>query len=230
MENLFDDDSPSYDNHVSSEEGIMFNPVPAEYRHQPETITTEENVSEDEGIDLYSQWAMLNVAESNHSLLLPTILPDGTQSQRESGTPAEFFSTPGIHFVHIQMPNAMPHLDKERTLQECDTGMKNERSAQHTLSSSQIALAEGPDDPPIYQTSKVSSLPSGRLGKIRIHKSGKIKLHVGNHVFNFAPGNKVSCKQQVGCLMEENNEFLFLGNYRRKFVVSPDFSEMLQHH
>lgn len=131
--------------------------------------------------------------------------------------------------MHIQMPSALPHLDKERTLQSDQQGVQTSLNTRSTLSTTQDGAIDMPEEFLIYQTSRMSCLPSGRMGKIRIHKSGKIKLHVGDHVFNFAPGNNVSCKQQVGCLLEENDEFLFLGNYHKKFVVSPDYLDMLRH-
>ncbi|GBE60957.1 chromosome condensation protein [Babesia ovata] len=219
MENLFsDDESPEADSKDSGPLELM-----PDLKLEPPAMKTDNEDQDDDGIDICSSAALLELAESNPALLIPSVLPEPKEIRAAESSVMEFFNTPGTHFMHIQMPNAMPHLDKERTLHEDTANRRDGRFAENT---SRHATHQAPEDPQIYQTSRVDCLPSGRLGKLRIHRSGKIQLHVGGHVFNFAQGSRVSCKQQVGCLLEENDEFLFLGNYRKKFVVSPDFSAM----
>ncbi|CDR93874.1 hypothetical protein, conserved [Babesia bigemina] len=219
MDNLFsDDESPE----AGGEDAGYLESLTDLKLELPAVKTDDPNQDED-GIDICSSEALLELAESNPSLLIPSVLPEPKEIRAEESSVMEFFNTPGTHFMHIQMPNAMPHLDKERTLQEDPAARTDGSSAESSPCSTP---PEEPDEPQIYQTSRVDCLPSGRLGRLRIHRSGKIQLHVGGHVFNFTQGSRVSCKQQVGCLLEENDEFLFLGNYRKKFVVSPDFSAM----
>lgn len=226
MENLFADDSSSDESHNPLKGEFLFPPPIPELKLEPAVAPKEEPNPDEDGIDLYGRWALLDVAESSKSVLLPTILPEPENSQPTERSTMEFFNTPGTQFMYIQMPNAMPHLDKERTLHERGSCFRNKAATAAADPQSKKGLSEGPNDPSIYQTSKVGCLPSGKLGKMRIHKSGKIKLHVGNHVFNFMAGNTVSCKQQVGCFLPENNEFLFLGNYRKKFVAFLDLGDL----
>ncbi|GIX63554.1 chromosome condensation protein [Babesia caballi] len=237
FENLFsDDDSPTEDAggaaSVDDDDGRL-----PELKLEPAAMCVEDPDPDDDGIDLCSTEALVELSAGNPSLLIPSVLPGAIDTRvggvstftwllqaTDSGV-MEFLSTPGTHFVHIQMPNAMPNLDKERTLRG-DAGARGGRCSEHLLK--REAASEAPEESQIYQTSRVGSLPSGRLGRLRVHRSGKIKLHLGEHVFNFAAGNSVSCKQRVGCLLEENDEFMFLGDYRKKFVVSPDFTAMFR--
>lgn len=71
--------------------------------------------------------------------------------------------------MHIQMPSALPHLDKERTLQSDQQGVQTSLNTRSTLSTTQDGAIDMPEEFLIYQTSRMSCLPSGRMGKIDPH-------------------------------------------------------------
>lgn len=64
-----------------------------------------------------------------------------------------------------------------------------------------------------------------KLGKIKFYKSGKIKMEIGNTLFDVNGG--VTCKfaQEVSLYSEETDELVFLGKINdKKVVVTPDFN------
>ncbi|GFE55088.1 DNA-directed RNA polymerase III subunit, putative [Babesia ovis] len=226
MENLFDDDDSPQEETVDVHNPAGNLEIYPAFPSEPSAMSSIKTDGVDEGIDLCSTDVLLDIVDNNPTALIPRVLPGAMDKRVPESSIMEFFSTPGTHFMHIQMPNAMPGLDKDRTLQKYATGT---RETYRSRQVEQPSNAQASEDPLSYNTSRLPSLPSGKLGRIRIHRSGKIRLHVGDHVFNFSHGNRLTCKHQVGCLLEENNEFLFLGNYRKKFVVSPDFEAMWKH-
>ncbi|ORM41814.1 Structural maintenance of chromosomes protein 4 [Babesia sp. Xinjiang] len=215
MENLFTDDESPQEN-ACDQTGVAGDLG----RFSVDSVV---NAEIDEGIDICSSEALLGIVAKDPKALIPTILPGPIDSRVVESSIVEFFSTPGTHFMHIQMPNVMPCLDKDRTLRETKPGPRERFSSKRIV---QHAISDDPEGSFTYRTSRIGSLPSGRMGRLRIHRSGRIRLHIGGHVFNFARGNRLTCKHQVGCFLDENDEFLFLGNYRKKFVVSPDFQTM----
>ncbi|XP_952593.1 uncharacterized protein TA11445 [Theileria annulata] len=153
-------------------------------------------------MDITSIEALEELAELNPNLILPHLLPLNEKLSPPRGTTHDIFNKEGIQLMHVQMPNTLPAIDREL----------------------EIGESENKTDKKVYEPSKLEFLPSGQLGKLRIHKSGKIMLHIDGHEFNFLRGNGSTCNQQVACHLEQNNEFLFLGNLHNRFVVSPNLS------
>ncbi|KAK2195337.1 bifunctional P-loop containing nucleoside triphosphate hydrolase/SMCs flexible hinge/DNA-directed RNA polymerase III subunit RPC4/RecF-RecN-SMC [Babesia duncani] len=163
-----------------------------------EQIATEDFYDLQNAIDLASPRAMEKLEESCPNELLPSILPSSRENSKD---PISIFNTPGRHLLHIQMPLELPELIQPEQPRDPETMYK-------------------------YSTSLLSHLPSGRLARLRMHASGKCSMLLGEHEFTLKPGNSISCKQQVGCFLKENNEFLFLGNYNKKFVICPNMLQM----
>ncbi|UKJ90145.1 hypothetical protein MACJ_001076 [Theileria orientalis] len=183
------------------------------------TIETDQKPEEDltsldsckDAVDITSIEALEELAELNPDLLLPYILPLNKKFTETHENVHDIFNKEGVQFIHVQMPKTLPSLNKQI---ETKDHIENGQTVTNR----------------VYQSSKIECLPSGKLGKLRIHKSGKIKLHIDRHEFNFTKGSGSTCKQQVCCHLEKNNEFLFLGNFHNRFVVSPDLSDLSTNH
>lgn len=78
---------------------------------------------------------------------------------------------------------------------------------------------------------------SGRVGKMRVHKSGRTFLDWGGISFEVGPGNPASFLQEVVSLdmipedkrvvPEDAGEALSFGRIKEKFVVTPNFDQLL---
>jgi DNA-directed RNA polymerase III subunit RPC4 len=78
---------------------------------------------------------------------------------------------------------------------------------------------------------------SGFVGKLRVRQSGRTTLDWGGTSYELAPGNKASFLQEVVSIHvvpekdrvvpEDAGEAVSFGRVKGKFVVTPDWSEML---
>ncbi len=64
-----------------------------------------------------------------------------------------------------------------------------------------------------------------QMGKLKIYKSGKIKLQLGNNLYDVSTG--VNCKfaQELGVVSSKSSEAFFLGKIRdKKLIVTPELN------
>lgn len=69
-------------------------------------------------------------------------------------------------------------------------------------------------------------VPSGKVGKLRVHKSGKITLQLGGITFDVSKGTSSTCMQKVVGLDTNEGNLCILGDIQRKFIVSPDLGNI----
>lgn len=67
-----------------------------------------------------------------------------------------------------------------------------------------------------------AELPDGRIGTLKVHKSGKQVLHVGDVQFLVSQGHESNYFSQVACVAED--EIVFLGHSAKRLVVSPSIT------
>lgn len=65
-----------------------------------------------------------------------------------------------------------------------------------------------------------------RLGKLKIFKSGKVKMQIGDTLFDVIPGTNTKFVQQAAVMTnKESNQAYILGNVtNKKLVVIPELS------
>ena len=93
------------------------------------------------------------------------------------------------------------------------------------------------DDPTASNPANKTSLHSGRVGKMRVHESGKVTLEWGGLNFIVNKGIDVSFLQEVVSTKvtppeervneDDGGEAMSFGSVRGKFVVTPDWDDLL---
>mmetsp|Transcript_23673 Transcript_23673/g.55223 ORF Transcript_23673/g.55223 Transcript_23673/m.55223 type:complete len:318 (-) Transcript_23673:132-1085(-) len=73
----------------------------------------------------------------------------------------------------------------------------------------------------------LNRLPDGILGKLRIHKSGKVRLDVSGVPFCVDQGCETYFQQDLVCVCPLANEMVNVGPIKQRMVVTPDIDEML---
>ncbi len=70
------------------------------------------------------------------------------------------------------------------------------------------------------------SLPKNTyLGKLKIYKSGKIKMHIGNTVYDITAGINCKFAQELAAVYPKTHETFFLGKIReKKLIVTPELN------
>jgi hypothetical protein len=127
----------------------------------------------------------------------------------------ESSSSPSIgqdDLMLVQLPSLFPTLvPYNRTTDESHTPKK--RSGSPRVGSSQIANRS-------IGTS-FSDIPDGRIGTLKVLRSGKTIMEIGETRFVVNEGQKVGFRTEVACLCPGESEIIFMGEANKRLVVSP---------
>eukprot|EP00919_Chromeraceae_sp_WS-2016_P062104 GHVR01147106.1.p1 GENE.GHVR01147106.1~~GHVR01147106.1.p1 ORF type:complete len:358 (-),score=46.91 GHVR01147106.1:958-2031(-) len=84
---------------------------------------------------------------------------------------------------------------------------------------------KGPTVGQTYRAARVEELPSGRLGKLVVRKSGRASLVLGGISYNVDLGSDCTFAQEAVCVV--GDDWVVLGTPRKKMVVTPDVNALL---
>ncbi|KAH0483910.1 MAG: hypothetical protein KVP17_002889 [Porospora cf. gigantea B] len=128
----------------------------------------------------------------------------------------------------VQLPRSLPQLDIAKI-----KAREHERQAHLNAQLGKPALQDptpATDTATDYQASTLSGLPAGRLGRLRIRQSGKVELVLGEEENALCLDVNMGCEcnffQQAGCLIEANQEFVFLGSVGKRMVATIDVESL----
>ncbi|XP_074562268.1 uncharacterized protein LOC141818713 isoform X2 [Curcuma longa] len=74
---------------------------------------------------------------------------------------------------------------------------------------------------------KLEDLPEGLIGKIMVHRSGKMKMKLGDTLFDVYPGVKCDFAQQVAAINVKEKHCCILGEPDKRVVVTPDVDSLV---
>ncbi|KQJ82389.1 DNA-directed RNA polymerase III subunit RPC4 [Brachypodium distachyon] len=114
-------------------------------------------------------------------------------------------------------PKSLPLLKQAQSVEEPNTGNKDNTGPASTISKLAHEKITG---------SKINDLPGGLMGKILVYKSGKVKMKIGDALFDVSPG--VNCKfvQDVAAINIRENHCCTLGEISKNAVVTPDVAHL----
>lgn len=122
-------------------------------------------------------------------------------------------------FFNVQLPNMLPS-----TLEQEVNNEQKQPNNEKTVNWERNKEFKNTT----YKLSNVNSLPSGKFAKLIIYKNKKIKMKIGDILFDVDEGSTCTFSQEVACHIKDNSEFLFLGNCDRKIVVTPNIEKMIE--
>jgi len=70
--------------------------------------------------------------------------------------------------------------------------------------------------------------PQGKMGKLVIYKSGKMKIKFGDILFDVNPGTDCNFYQNAFSFNAENQEGYILGDIRKRYICTPDIESLLK--
>lgn len=132
-------------------------------------------------------------------------------------------------FMVFQLPSDLPDfevpeppVEKKAEVDQENTQASGE--AEKTEDEVKVAKEEGEKAPKNHDMEEEKPL-MGRIGSIRIHKSGKLSVKIGNVVMDISRGSETSFLQDVVALDERDEERTveLLGNVDGKVVITPRF-------
>lgn len=74
----------------------------------------------------------------------------------------------------------------------------------------------------------LKDLPSGRLGKMMVYRSGKVKMKIGDTLFDVSPGQNCMFAQDAAVISVKEKKCCILQNITRRVVVTPDIDALLE--
>ncbi|XP_020101208.1 DNA-directed RNA polymerase III subunit RPC4-like [Ananas comosus] len=75
--------------------------------------------------------------------------------------------------------------------------------------------------------SKLEEVPEGRIGKILVYKSGKVKMKLGDLLFDVSPGANCVFAQDVAVVDTKEKQCCIVGELGKRVVVTPDINSLL---
>uniref|UniRef100_A0A0E0K0A9 DNA-directed RNA polymerase III subunit RPC4 n=1 Tax=Oryza punctata TaxID=4537 RepID=A0A0E0K0A9_ORYPU len=77
------------------------------------------------------------------------------------------------------------------------------------------------------QGCRLEELPGGLMGKILVYNSGKLKMKLGDALFDVSAGMKCEFLQEVVAINTREKHFCSLGKIRKRLIVTPDIDYLL---
>ncbi|KAL1797757.1 hypothetical protein ACET3X_004363 [Alternaria dauci] len=138
----------------------------------------------------------------------------------------------------FQIPPLMPAVEPPSIKKEASDPQPAPLPTQPSAKpDTKIKLEEGSFSDPSARPKEGVRFGSGLVGKLRVHESGRTTLDWGGTSYELTPGNKTSFLQEVASLNlrpenertapEDAGEAISLGRVKGKFVVVPNWGEML---
>ncbi|KAL4589429.1 hypothetical protein LXL04_002336 [Taraxacum kok-saghyz] len=95
----------------------------------------------------------------------------------------------------------------------------------------QSVKKEGGSSKPLKNNLKASSLnelPSGKMGKMLVYKSGAVKLKLGDHLYNVSGGLDCSFAQDLVTMNTEEEYCCTVGELNKRAIITPDIESVLE--
>ncbi|XP_019748153.1 DNA-directed RNA polymerase III subunit RPC4 isoform X3 [Hippocampus comes] len=128
----------------------------------------------------------------------------------------------------MQLPDCMPVREQKA---EPSPGPRFEKVTKDKKPLHGKAQVEPTESPSVTCSPVLSEFPEGFLGKLRIRKSGKVEMKLGDIVMDITDGTALSFLQQlvsVNLADGKTGDMMVLGNIQHKLVLSPNFQTLLE--
>ncbi|KAF9700508.1 hypothetical protein EKO04_002071 [Ascochyta lentis] len=169
----------------------------------------------------------------------PSVDATGDTAMAEGAAPAPKPSVRDNNVYLFQIPPLMPELLEPGVKKEAAASDQPDPSAPTPpikKEAPKIKVEENFSDPAARPV-QGPRFASGMVGKLRVRQSGRTTLDWGGTSYELAPGNKASFLQEVisihvvpekdRVVPEDAGEAVSFGRVKGKFVVTPDWAEML---
>jgi len=129
----------------------------------------------------------------------------------------------------FQFPSSLPFnssdKDQDPTANNPDINKMSNNNVLNKLSNSNINTGMVTE---VNFANNMVGIPSGQIGKILIFKSGKMKLQLGEFLYDIRKGVETHFLEQVVTLDAEQKKCVDLGTFTKHFVVVPDLESLLK--
>ncbi|OVA13380.1 RNA polymerase III Rpc4 [Macleaya cordata] len=114
--------------------------------------------------------------------------------------------------VFLQLPASLPLMKRSATAES------NETAGSSRPSKPVDHLEKG---------CSLEELPPGFMGKLLVHKSGAVKLKLGDTLYDVSPGSDCTFANDVVAINTEGKQCCSVGELNKRAVVTPDVDSLL---
>ncbi|XP_045594761.1 DNA-directed RNA polymerase III subunit RPC4 [Procambarus clarkii] len=135
-------------------------------------------------------------------------------------------------FMFFQLPNSLPSHPPEVKQEPTGTQLQTQAKQQKETVSKNIDLDEDGDQKSNHQYCTLKTLPEGQIGTLKVYKSGKVELWLGEHKLTVNKGTQVGFLQDVvNVEVDEENKtgsMTVLGHIGHRLVCTPDLESLVR--
>ncbi|KAG8064299.1 hypothetical protein GUJ93_ZPchr0004g40530 [Zizania palustris] len=125
--------------------------------------------------------------------------------------------------LFFQMPASLPLPKQPDSVAGANTGSGGNAEV---ASTSSMAKHAGTRPSPL-PGSRLKELPGGFMGKILVYRSGKVKMKIGDALFDVSPGSNCTFVQEVAAINTREKQCCNLGEVSKQAIVTPDIEYLL---
>ncbi|KAF8715402.1 hypothetical protein HU200_027046 [Digitaria exilis] len=114
--------------------------------------------------------------------------------------------------LFVQFPASLPLPVQPESVAEPTKGSEGRREGMRTSS---------------HRGSKLKELPGGYMGKILVYKSGKVKMKIGDTLYDVSSGSNCKFVQEVAAMNTREKHCCTVGEISKRAVITPNIDSLL---
>lgn len=127
----------------------------------------------------------------------------------------------------FQLPPIIPTFEQKEEVKEIEVDDEEDKEEEEGEGDDVEVVNEETPDEESLPTSSAGSLPEGQVGRLRLHKSGKLTMVIGDIVMDVTQGVPAKFLQDIVVCSAEEKQAYLIGQVKRKMVVTPKLDELL---
>jgi hypothetical protein len=169
-------------------------------------------------------------AEQAHQQDMKRRLEDASLFELESGAGAD-----QLFFIQLpsHLPRSQPPASSTNTANNNNTATNGNVTTGTEASETPSEVSLLPRDESFMDEFAIDfkptlpTTPQGRLGSLVVYKSGRVKLRIGDVLYDVTPGMPLNFLQEVAVVEPEEQKFYSLGEINQRMVVSANIDSLL---
>ncbi|XP_063845695.1 DNA-directed RNA polymerase III subunit RPC4-like [Scylla paramamosain] len=146
-------------------------------------------------------------------------------------TAAQLLLVKHEEFIFFQLPNSLPSHPPE--VKQESSAPYSQQQQQQEEKPSDSNKREEEEKKASQQHCTQNTLPKGKIGTVKVYKSGKVELWLGNHKLSVSKGTQVAFLQDVVNVdvdqEAKTGAMIVLGYLGHRLVCTPDLKELVRH-
>lgn len=141
-----------------------------------------------------------------------------TQPSRRKEEKKKEKSLPLTSAQELFLDNESNLLEEEMFFVQLPSLLPLQMKSSQTTSSGTLAASLLSND----GDNKLSQYESGLVGKLQIHRSGKISMKIGDNKFEVLPGTQTKFLQELALLDMQTKSYHSIGSLTKRLIVTPE--------